>query len=450
MPSGQSSELANAAGDRRSNEITVYLGHVLSPINDRELIDYSRGALVVGTDGTILEVSDWSVSSNQKKYSDHKMIDFGKQLIMPGFVDMHIHLPQVTQTGKSGQTLLGWLNDYIFPAEAKFCESDYARKISHWFFDELAANGTTTAVVFTTVHRDATDIAFQTAAAKGNRVVMGKVLMDRNSPEALKEQTQQSLDDSRWLASKWHGYDNGRVLYAFTPRFAVTSTEKQLRGVAELWQEHEGTYVHTHVAESAQEVNVVAEQYPQSRSYFDVYDRYGLVGERSVFAHAIHLNEQDLRLCAGKSAALAHCPSSNFFLKSGVFRWRLVEAAGVDFGLGSDVAAGPEMTMFSVMRDANYIQPVDWIAPRELLYRATLGGAAALKLDKVCGSLEAGKEADFIVVDPTRRSGIADDILEQPTDDILSSLVFLGDDRLIMSTFVRGAKIFERSRGELE
>lgn len=437
--------MAKRPGDPLKNGLTVYLGHVLSPIDERELIDYRRGALVVDSSGTIVEITDWQSTSNRERYATTPTIDFGNQLIMPGFVDMHIHLPQVTQTGKSGQTLLGWLNDYIFPAEAKFSATEHARKISQWFFNELAANGSTTAVVFTTVHREATDIAFETAAAKGNRVVMGKVLMDRNSPASLQEETRQSLDDSHWLASKWHGYDGGRMMYAFTPRFAVTSTVEQLKGVAELWQEHKGTYVHTHVAESQEEVKVVASQYGNARSYLDVYDGFGLVGERSVYAHAIHLNEEDMRVCATKQAALAHCPSSNFFLKSGVFPWRQVEKHNVHFGLGSDVAAGPEMTMFSVMRDANYIQPDDWIAPRELFYRATLGGAVALKLENVCGSLQAGKEADFIVVDPTRRSGIADDILEQSTDDILSALVFLGDDRLIMSTFVRGARIFERT-----
>jgi len=209
-----------------------------------------------------------------------------------------------------------------------------------------------------------------------------------------------------------------------------------------LFAKHPGTYVHTHLSEAKEEIQFVATQFPTARSYLDVYKSFGIIGKRTVFAHAIHLDDQDIKTVADTHSSLAHCPSSNFFLKSGVFLYAKISAAGCLFGLGSDVAAGPSMSLFNVMKDANYMQPDIWIEPPELLYRATLGGAKAAHLDHLIGSLTVGKEADFIVVDASRKSGIVDNILSQPTDEILSSLVFLGDDRLIEATYVRGRCIF--------
>jgi guanine deaminase len=363
---------------------------------------------------------------------------------MPGMIDMHIHLPQVTQIGKSGDTLLSWLEKYIFPAESRFSDLSYAEKIAAWFFDQLACNGTTLAVVFATIHKEATDAAFSIAAAKGMRAIMGKVMMDRNAPAALLEDRKNSISDSENLAAKWHGHDDGRLLYAFTPRFAITATDELLKECGRLWQSNPGTYMHTHLSESIEEVKKVSSLFPDSRSYLDVYDRSGLCGSRSIFAHSIHLDDENLNLLHRKKCALAHCPSSNFFLKSGIFPIERVKAAGVQFGLGSDVAAGPQMSIFGVMKDANFIQPQIWISPRELFYRATRGGAKALQLDDRLGSLEAGKDADFIIVDPTLKNACPRDILEHETDDILSTLVFLGDDRMIDATYIRGRQVFKR------
>jgi guanine deaminase len=435
----------SGSSTKNGGALSVYLGHIVDPMDDDHYRDIPAGALVVSEKGQIEAVGKWADLSAQ--YSNNAcIVDCGRKLIMPGMIDMHIHLPQVTQIGKSGDTLLGWLEKYIFPAEARFSELSHAEKIAAWFFDELACNGTTLAVVFSTIHKEATDAAFSIAAEKGMRAIMGKVMMDRNAPASLLEDSKNSLSQSEQLASKWHGFDHGRLLYAFTPRFAITATDELLHECGKLWQSSPGTYMHTHLSESLEEVKKVASLYPNSRSYLDVYDRSGLVAERSVFAHSIHLDEQDLQVMHKKKCALAHCPSSNFFLKSGVFPIDKVKAAGVEFGLGSDVAAGPQMSLFGVMKDANFIQPQTWISPRELFYRATKGGAKALKLDDKLGSLEAGKEADFIIVDPTLKNACPRDILEHDTDDILSALVFLGDDRMIDATYIRGRPVFRRTR----
>lgn len=429
------------------SEITAYLGHVISPLSETEYLDYREGALLVSSQGKIVAVGDWAdLKTNALvKSSIVTILDYGDRLILPGLIDLHLHLPQVTQTGRSGEHLLAWLNRYIFPAEARFEDTDHARKIANWFFDELSKNGTTLACVMTTIHKDATDAAFEVAAAKGNRVIMGKVMMDANSPEALTEKTEDSIAQSRWLAAKWHGYDDDRLLYAFTPRFAVSSTGELLKAAASLKAEFPGSFIHTHLAEAREEIHFVAEQYPHSRSYLDVYDQAEMLGRRSIFAHSIHLDDTDIQTVKRSESSLAHCPSSNFFLKSGVFAYQKMQKEGVLFALGSDVAAGPAMSMFCVMRDAQFIQPTYWIDPRELLYRATLGGARAAWLDDRVGSLEASKEADFIVVDPRRKTGIVDNILKQSSDEILSSLVFLGDDRLIEATYVRGRAIYQSS-----
>ncbi|HEY9786204.1 MAG TPA: guanine deaminase [Candidatus Obscuribacterales bacterium] len=427
----------------KKERLTAYLGHIVNPLSDSLYEEWLDGALIVDGNGRIVDVGAWAALKKTYAAVD-EIYDYERRLIFPGFVDLHIHLPQVTQVGKSGDTLLGWLEKYIFPAESRFSEPQHARQIANWFFDELPRNGTTLAVVFTTIHEEAADIAFEVAAHKGNRVVMGKVMMDRHSPPSLSEELSQSLKSSAKLAERWHGYDDNRIQYAFTPRFAITSSDDMLRETGKLWRNYPGTFVHTHLAESKEEVRSVAELFPRSRSYLDVYDQAGLVGERSVFAHAIHIDDTDLAVLSRSKSALAYCPSSNFFLKSGIFPIARVKDKGVQFGLGSDVAAGPSMCLFGVMKDANFIQPEIWISPAELLYYATIGGARALKLDHKVGSLERGKEADFVIVNPNNRSAVPGNILNHPTDEILSVLVFMGDDRMIEGTYVRGKAIYER------
>jgi guanine deaminase len=428
-------------------ELTAYRGHIISPVHEQELRDYRDGVLIVDDRGRIVFCGEWSEVENNK--GSYKNIhSYGDKIILPGLIDMHLHLPQVTVTGKSGEHLMTWLKRFIFPSEGRCADPQYALGIANWFFDELVRNGTTLGVVFSTIHKEATDIAFQVASERGCRAIMGKVLMNANAPDYLTEDINASLSASEELCEKWHGHDDGRLLYAFTPRFAVTSTSELLTESGKLWRAKPGTYLHTHLAESLEEVEFVKELFPKSRSYVDVYHDHGLLGHNNIMAHSIHLSDSDLDVLKETDSSLAHCPSSNFFLKSGVFGYRRVEKKGVRFGIGSDVAAGPQMSLFCVMKDANYMQPDEWLNPVELLYRATLGGARALDLDERIGSLDEGKDADFVVVDPTHRTGIIDDILTKPTDEILSSLVFLGDDRVVEATFVRGKEIFNYERAK--
>lgn len=310
----------------------------------------------------------------------------------------------------------------------------------------LAANGTTTACVFTTIHADSTDIAFKTASVKGNRVIMGKVMMDCNSPPELTENYQESVNQSDELCKRWHGFDGNRLQYAFTPRFAVSSTSNLLSACGKVWRQNPGSYLQTHISETEEEVAAVKHLFPTASSYLDVYAGYGLIGKKSILAHAVHLDDMDMGSIAKASCGVAHCPSSNFFLKSGAFPFAKMKEANVLFGLGCDVAGGPEVSMLSVMKDAAYMQTHHWISPAELFYLATLGGARALKMQDTIGTLTPGKEADFVVVNPNYKQSVPKDILRRPTDDILSSMIYLGDDRMVAATYVRGKAIYQSDR----
>lgn len=425
-----------------SRNFTAYRGHVISPKDAQSYESYPDGCLLVDDKGSIVAAGTWQDIS-AKHGTPGKIVDYGKRVIMPGLVDLHIHLVQIAQSGRAGETLLGWLNKYIFPAEVKFAKLEHATKLADWFFRELAGNGTTLSSVYTSIHKEAADIAFNNAAVRGCRVIMGKTLMDRNCPDSLSENLEQSLAESEELCRKWHGFDNNRLMYAFTPRFAPTSTSKQMQGAANLWKKYPGTYMQTHLSENVDEITWVKELFPNCKDYLDAYASHGLIGKNSLFAHCIHLSDSEIERMVETESAAVHCPSSNLFLKSGVFPYQRATKKGMKIGLGSDVAGGPEMSLFKVMKDAAYMQKDLWLAPRELFYRATLAGAQAVNLDDKLGSLQAGKEADFIVVDPSAKSSVPRDILEQEADDILSSLVYVGDDRMVIATYVRGKAIFK-------
>lgn len=442
MPRKKQSERNGA-----QQKVTAYLGRIITPVDWQTVREFVNGALLVDEEGKIEAVGDWS--SLQGKYPRADVIDFGPRLILPGFIDLHVHLVQIAQTGRAGDTLLSWLTKYIFPEEMRFTEASHAHKMADWFFRELAKNGTTLAAVFTSVHAEATDIAFQTAAASGMRVIMGKTMMDRNAPAGLVEDTGVALEQAEALCKKWHDFDRGRLKYAFTPRFAPTSTPESLEKTAQLWRKNPGTYVQTHLSENVDEIKWVHELFPDANNYFDAYENCGVAGHNCLFAHSIHLDSAELQAMKASDSSIAHCPSSNFFLKSGIFQYESVKEMGIKFGLGSDVAAGPEMSIFRVMKDAAYMQYDLWINPVELFYLGTLAGAKAVNLDDTIGSLDIGKDADFIVVDPTRKSLVAKSVLEHPTEEVLSALVYVGDDRMVCSTFVRGKAIYAADNFEV-
>jgi guanine deaminase len=390
-------------------------------------------------DGRIVAVGDWHdrPEGEVRELGPHK-------LISPGFVDTHLHAPQLEMIGSYGGDLLQWLNRYTFPTEAKFSDPKHAEVVARVFFDELLRNGTLCALIFSTIHHDATEIFFAESERRGFRGIIGKAMMDRNAPEFLLEKASDSYAESRALLEKWH--NRGLQRYAITPRFAPTSTPELLRAAGELKEEFPDAYVHTHISENLNEVRWVQELFPEAE-YADVYDDYGLLGERTVLAHGVHLSSEELDLLAQRKTRISHCPNSNLFLGSGLFPLHRVLNAGVVVGLGSDIGAGTTPSMLTAMADAYKVQQVQGVSlsPFQLWYLATLGGARALSLDEETGSIEPGKSADFLVMDLqatpliSMRSERAASI-----EDLLAGLIFMGDDRVVSEAWIAGRRVAAR------
>lgn len=364
---------------------------------------------------------------------------FDHHLILPGFIDTHIHYPQTEMIAAYGERLLEWLETYTFPVESKFSDEAYGREIASVFLDELLKNGTTTALVFGTVHPESVDAFFSEAQQRRLRMIAGKVMMDRNAPDFICDEAEQSYNDSKALIERWHGVD--RLQYAVTPRFAPTSTDRQLELAGKLLNEYPDLYMHTHLAENVEECAWVAELFPQSRHYLDVYDRAGLLSERSVFAHGIHLCDDACERLSATGSAIAHCPTSNLFLGSGLFELDRLTEKGVQVGVGTDVGGGTSFSMFETLADAYKVQAMrgQKLDPFRALYLATLGGARALDLEGTIGNFEPGCEADFITLDLH-----ATPFLKFRTEhcrtlfETLFVLNTLGDDRVIDTTWVMG------------
>lgn len=428
----------------------VYRSRVFTPVRDpfaagleQSYRWFEDGHLAVGDDGRIASVGDFADAP------EGEVVDLSGKLIAPGFIDTHLHAPQLEMIGSYGGHLLEWLNRYTFPTERQFEDPVHARRVARSLYDELLRNGTLTALIFSTVHATATDIFFEEAELRGFRGIIGKAMMDRNAPEYLLDRSaQQSYDESRALLEKWHG--RGLLGYAITPRFAPTSTPEQLELAGKLKAEFPDVWVHTHISENRNEVLWVQELFSDAE-YADVYDHYGLLGERTVLAHGVWLTPEELDLLARRGSRISHCPNSNLFLGSGLFPLHRVLDAGVIVGLGSDIGAGTTPSLFNAMADAYKVQQVQNVSlsPFHLWYLATLGGARALTLDGETGSLEAGKSADFLVLDLhatpllALRTGRASSL-----EDLLAGLIFMGDDRTVERSFIAGRCVSER-RGSL-
>lgn len=371
--------------------------------------------------------------------------EYPNHLIIPGFIDAHVHYPQTAMMASYGEQLLNWLNTYTFPTEAKFRDAEHARHIAEIFLDELLRNGTTTAMVFCTVQTQSVDAFFAAAKERGLRMIAGKVLMDRNAPADLLDTAQTGYDQSQRLIERWHGVD--RLLYAVTPRFAPTSTPEQLQQAAKLLREYPDVYLHTHLAENHGELKWVKELFPAAKNYLDVYDQAGLVGERSVFAHGVHLCDEECQRLAQAGATVAHCPTSNLFLGSGLINLDRLRDQGVNVALGTDVGAGTSFSLFKTMDEAYKIQQLrgSKLDPFQALYFATLGGAAALKLDHCIGNLAPGKEADFSILD-LDATPLITFRLQQCSNvrELLFVLNTLGDDRLVQATYALGKCVHRR------
>lgn len=380
---------------------------------------------------------------------DVSPIHFENALITPGFIDTHIHFPQTDIIGAYGAQLLDWLETYTYPAEAAFADPLHARDMAHFFVRELLRNGTTSALVFATSHADSVDAIFEAALEKNMRLLSGKVLMDRNADAALCDGDDLGRADTLRLIDKWRG--KGRLGYAVTPRFALTSSPAQLQMAGEILRDHPDAYMQTHLSENRAEIEMAGKLFPDADDYLDIYERHGLVTDRSVFAHALHMDECAFGRIKDAKAAISFCPSSNLFLGSGLFPLDAAQAAGVDISLGSDVGAGASFSMLQIMRSAYKVGQLGGhsLDPFTSFYLATLGGARALNLSDKIGRLAPGAEADFVVLDYAatplidRRMRAARSLKER-----LFALMILGDDRVISNTFVAGALVHERGEKE--
>lgn len=366
-------------------------------------------------------------------------------LLMPGFIDAHVHFPQMEVMGSFGASLLSWLTQYTYPAEMKFADLGYAKKIAKLFIHELLRHGTSSAFCFATIHKEATSALFSEAQSLGMRLISGKMMMDRHAPAALLDTPESSYEDSEELIKKWHR--NARLLYAATPRFAPTSSEAQLEMVEQLKKNYKDIYIQTHLAENTEELAWVKKLFPSSRSYLDVYQKYGLVTPNSIFAHGIYLDHEDLELLHAQEACMVHCPSSNLFLGSGLFPLKKTTKESIGLALGSDVGGGTSFSMLNNLQDAYKISALNGYTFNSLygFFLLTLGGAQALSIDNYVGNFDVGKEADFIVVDlektPVQRLKAQQ---AESIEDLLFSLMILGDDRNIVETYIMGKKVYSQ------
>lgn len=419
---------------------------------------WSDGLLVV-EDGRIAAVGDYAALRSQ--YPDVPVQDYRGKLILPGLIDLHIHFPQGEMIAAYGEQLLSWLNRYTFPTELKYSDRSYADEMADRFLDELLKQGTTTALVFSAVFPESVEALFIAAQKRNLCLITGKVMMDRHAIEGLQDTAETAYQDSKRLIETWHGRD--RLYYAVTPRFAITSSSAQLQLAGQLLQEFPTVYLQTHLSENLDEVAFAKSLFPDCDNYLDIYDRANLVTNRSIFAHSIHLEAAEWSRLKDAGAAIAFCPTSNLFLGSGLFNLARAIEAEIPVGLGSDVGAG---TSFSLLQTANEAYKVaqlqrQTLNPFQMLYLLTLGSARALKLETRLGNFQAGKDADFIVLDAQATSTMAlrnhealsQDSLQTSSQTLtiqdleaLSDRLFgfwmLGDDRAVRSTYILGQKIF--------
>lgn len=419
-------------------------------VSESESVRYIPDGLLILENGRVKELGTYNTLI--QKYADIPLTSYTEKLIVPGFIDTHIHFPQTEMIAAYGEQLLEWLHKYTFPTEGKFKEKEYAQKVAAFFLDELLKNGTTTALVFAAVFPQSVEAFFEEASQRNLRMIAGKVMMDRNAPDYLLDTPTSSYQQSKALIQKWH--KQGRLLYAVTPRFAVTSSDQQLQMASKLLDEFPDVYLHTHLSENVDEVELVAKLFPNSDGYLDVYDQAKLVRERSLFAHGVQLTKAEFQRLAEAKAAIAFCPTSNLFLGSGLFK--LAEAKSkehpVHVGLGTDIGAGTSFSLLVTAHTAYQVMQLQRqsLSPFKALFLATLGGAKALYLQDKIGNFDPGKEADFVVLDlkatplmKFRNPNPTATTWEELTDKIFS-LMIMGDDRAIRATYVMGELVYEQ------
>lgn len=407
----------------------------------------TRGAIVVGEDGRIL----WEGPHARlpESYRAAPADDYADCLVLPGFIDAHIHFPQYRMLAAPGKDLLDWLSRFTFPEESRYGDEAYAAQAAEKFLTRLAGHGTTSAMAFCSVHKTCAEALFAAAARRNMALVTGKTMMDRNAIPAVQDDPETGARESEELYRAWHG--KGRLRYAVTPRFAITSSEAQLKLSGELLQSLPGALMQTHLSESPGEIALVRQLFPDARDYTDVYDRFGLLSERSFFAHGIHLSERECARLSESGSTVVHCPTSNTFLGSGLMAMPHLckTERPVQIGLATDVGGGTSYSMLATMGEAYKVQMLAGYKPTafELFHMATRGNASRLGLEAETGAIEPGKFADLVVLDPRATPVLASrQEVSASLEDVLFSLAILGDDRAIRATYVAGRRLHHAVR----
>jgi guanine deaminase len=406
---------------------------------------YHHDGLLVIEDGRIVAAGD--ASDNLAAVPPGTAVDhYPDYLILPGLIDTHIHYPQTRVIASYGTQLLEWLHRYTFVEEQKFGDPAHAAGAARFFLDELLRNGTTTAAVYCTTHPESVEAFFAESERRRTRMIAGKVMMDRNAPPALTDTAARGYDESKALLQAWHGC--GRQLYAITPRFALTSSEAQLEAAGALLREHPDVHLQTHLAENCEEIAAVRRLFPKAKSYTDVYDRFALLGPRSIFGHCLHLADDERQRLAETRSIAAFCPTSNLFIGSGLFDLARLRdpARPVRISLATDVGGGTSYSMLRTAAEAYKVLQLRGqnLSPLDAFYLMTLGNARALGLEKMIGSLRIGSEADVVVLDPCatpamahRMASVGDEL-----EAALFVLMTLGDDRAVRATYVLGERAY--------
>ena len=401
-----------------------------------------QGALVIGPTGHIAWRGRWS--ELPRIYAGLCVEDYGSAFILPGFIDAHVHFPQYRMLAAPADDLLDWLNRFTFAEERQYGMEEHALTAADRFLDRLVSHGTTTAAVFSSSHKVATQALFSQASKRGLSLIAGKTMMDCNAPADVVDDAQGGAEDSAGLIGQWHGV--GRLRYAITLRFAVTSTEAQLRETGELCKQFPDCLMQTHLSESAGEIELVKQLFPWSKDYTDVYDRFGLLTAGSLFAHGIHLSERELTRLHESDSTIVHCPTSNNFLGSGLFDMNVARDARrpVGVGIATDVGGGTSYSMLQTLGEAYKVAMLKGakLDAFDAFYLATLGNAERLRLDTKLGNFETGKWADVVVLDPCATPVLeARQELSTCLQESLFALMMLGDDRAVRATYVSGKRV---------
>ena len=432
-----------------TTHIKAYRAAILHSLADPAVVgveqsyEYFEDGILLIESGKIAQVG--AAAELLPKLAGVEITEYRDALITPGFIDTHIHYPQTGMIASYGEQLLDWLNTYTFPTEQQFEDKAHASDVAVIFLKELLRNGTTTALVFGSVHPQSVDAFFEQASKLNLRMIAGKVLMDRNAPDYLTDTAESGYAESKALIERWHG--KGRLHYAVTPRFAPTSTPEQLELAGKLLGEYPDLYMHTHLSENRKEIEWVKALFPERKGYLDVYDHHKLIGPRAVFAHGVHLCDDECRRLAETGSAVAFCPTSNLFLGSGLFDLNKLEAHGVRVGLGTDVGAGTSFSQLQSLNEAYKVMQLQGkkLDPFKSLYLATLGGANALYLDDKLGNFLPGKDADFLVLDYNATPLISYRMQQaRSLEERLFALTMLGDDRAVKETFAAGVSVHQR------